>query len=384
MRKLIVGLMVVGLLGVGAPAMAQQADPLGLISSGAVLPFVGEGTIAPGSISFLEVASPREDNQNLHMFFFDKTCKRQGQSVGLPLTTNDVEILRVDDIGGATPTEGLLTLGQAASGGFTLQPLPEGSPIHARVLWVNGVGDYIRILEPIAISNFDLLTKTWNPLRSAATFWAPPVTPGFLNTTIYFVCPTPDITSAVVTDPVTGTPAFSSNVANPGGPFPVLDPPAAATTSLRFRIYDDEEKFLRDVRSTCQCLTPHAVTEISDIYSKAPNGTYTEVEGDVVHVGGTSAQCSTTVLDCGTGCPGGNCGAVTSPDCPVDTATGCHFLETQKPVGAHDNSFSFTGYRAISVTLGSQGLDAFGRLSNGASCSISDDSVGCTARQGER
>ena len=81
---------------------------------------------------------------------------------------------------------------------------------------------------------------------------------------------------------------------------------------------------------------------------------------------------------------GGNCGAVTSPDCPVDTATGCHFLETQKPVGAHDNSFSFTGYRAISVTLGSQGLDAFGRLSNGASCSISDDSVGCTARQGER
>ncbi len=81
MRKLIVGLVVVGLLAVGAPAMAQRADPLGLISSGAVLPYVGDGTIAPGSLSFLEVASPRSDNNAAHMFFFDKTCKRQGQSV---------------------------------------------------------------------------------------------------------------------------------------------------------------------------------------------------------------------------------------------------------------------------------------------------------------
>ena len=384
MRKLIVGLVVVGLLAVGSPAMAQRADPLGLIASGAVLPYVGNGTIAPGSLSFLEVASPRQDNANLHMFFFDKTCKRQGQSVGLPLTTNDVEILRVDDLGGGTPTEGLITMAQAASGGFTLQPLPSESPIHARVLWVNGVGDYIRILEPIALANFDLESETWNPLRSAATFWAPPVIPGFLSTTIYFVCPTPDITGPTVSDAATGIPAFSSNVANPGGPFPVLDPPAAATTSLRFRIYDDEENFLRDVRNTCQCLTPHPVTEISDIYEKAPNGTYTEVEGDVVHVGGTSAQCSITVLDCGSGCPNGNCGSVTSPDCPVDVASGCHFLETQKPVGAHDNSFSFTGYRAISVTIGEVGLDAFGRLSNGAACSISNDQAGCTRQTNDR
>src|SRR5882724_4546994 len=151
MRKLIVGLVVVGLLAVGAPAMAQRADPLGLISSGAVLPYVGNGTIAPGSISFLEVASPVEDNSGLHMFFFDTSCKRQGQSVGLPLTTNDVEILRVDDLGGGTPNEGLLTMAQIDAGGFALKPLPVTSPIHARVLWLNAAGDYIRILEPIGL-----------------------------------------------------------------------------------------------------------------------------------------------------------------------------------------------------------------------------------------
>ncbi len=382
MRKLIVGLMVVGLLAVGAPAMAQRADPLGLISSGAVLPYVGDGTIAPGSLSFLEVASPRSDNNAAHMFFFDKTCKRQGQSVGLPLTTNDVEILRVDDIGGGVPTEGLITLAQSASGGFTLQPLE--SPIHARVLWVNGVGDYIRILEPIALANFDLDFEVWNPLRTAATFWAPPIIPGFLSATIYFICPTPDITSGTASDPATGVPAFSSNALNPGGPFPKLDPAAAATTSLRFRIYDDEENFLRDVRNTCQCLTPHNVTEISDIYEKAPNGTFTEVEGDVIHVAGTSATCSTQALDCGTGCPGGNCGAASSPDCPVDPVSGCHFLETQKPVVAHDATFSFTGYRALSISLGEQGLDGFGRLSNAAACSIVDDPSQCSPQINNR
>jgi len=327
MRKLIVGLVVVGLLAVGAPAMAQRADPLGLISSGAVLPYFGsgEGAIAPGSLSFLEVASPRSDNDGAHMFFFDASCHRQGQSVGLPLTTNDVEVLRVDDIGSgspfAVPAQGLITLAQAASGGFTLRPLE--SPIHARVLWVNGAGDYIRILEPIALANFDGPgTEVWNPLRTAATFWAPPVTPGFLSTPIYFVCPPPDITSGVASDPVTGTPAFSSSPANPGGPFPELVPGAVGTTQLAFRIYDDEENFLRDVRNTCQCLTARNVTEISDIYEKAPNGTYTEVE-------------------------------------------------SQGPVS------SFTGYRAISVSLGSQGLDGFGRLSNAARCSIVDDPENC-------
>ena len=46
MRKLIVGLIAVGLLAVAGPAKAQMADPLGLIASGAVIPYVGASGIA--------------------------------------------------------------------------------------------------------------------------------------------------------------------------------------------------------------------------------------------------------------------------------------------------------------------------------------------------
>ena len=44
MRKLIVGLIAVGLCAMAAPAQAQTADPLGLIASGAVIPYV----LSPG------------------------------------------------------------------------------------------------------------------------------------------------------------------------------------------------------------------------------------------------------------------------------------------------------------------------------------------------
>jgi len=361
MRKLIVGLVVVGLLAVGAPAMAQRSDPLGLISSGAVLPYVGNGTIAPGSISFLEVASPVEDNSGLHMFFFDTSCKRQGQSVGLPLTTNDVEILRVDDLGGGTPNEGLLTMAQIDAGGFALKPLPVNSPIHARVLWLNAAGDYIRILEPIGLLNFDVDNdESWNPLRTGATFWAPPVIPGFLNTTVYFICPSTGITGGA-----------SSAFPTVKG-FPELIPAANDATQLRFRIFDDEENFLRDVKKACSCLTKYAVTDISDVYAKlgpggAPNGTYTEIEGDTVTA--AAAQCSVNPADPQT-CPGDP-----TKDCFV-VSTGCN-LTVIKPSTKAGGPFSFTGYRAVSVTLGEQGLDAFGRLSNGAACSINDFATGC-------
>ena len=368
MRKLIVGLVVVGLLAVGAPAMAQRADPLGLISSGAVLPYVGDGAIAPGSVSFLEVSSPVEANLGLHMFFFDTSCKRQGQSVGLPLTTNDVEILRVDNLGGGTPHEGLLTIAQIDQGGFALKPLEQNSPIHARVLWVNAAGDYIRILEPIGILNFDFDSdETWNPLRTGATFWAPPVIPGFLNTTVYFICPSTGITGGA-------TSAFPTKVGFP--PLTVNGTNGANdATQLRFRVFDDEENFLRDVKKTCSCLTKYAVTDISDVYANlgpggAPNGTYTEVEGDTINA--TGAVCDPTQFTC-PGNPAKDCfnGAVGTP------GFGCNF-KVITPSTSAGGPFPFTGYRGITVTVGeNRALDAFGRLSNGAACSINDTFVGC-------
>jgi len=88
MRKLMVGLMmVVGLLAVTPPAMAQSlvvpgsGDPVGLITSGAVLPFLGQGN-APGGtgLSFLELLAP-VDFTTVHMFLFDANCVRNGPSI---------------------------------------------------------------------------------------------------------------------------------------------------------------------------------------------------------------------------------------------------------------------------------------------------------------
>src|SRR5205085_12626413 len=109
MRKLMLGLMVVGLLAVAAvPAMAQTADPLVLISSGAVLSYFGsQGSTAfgsttnasseplvPGSLSFLEVAAPVLGNLQLHMSLFGANCGRGPETVGLAPTSTDVQLFR--------------------------------------------------------------------------------------------------------------------------------------------------------------------------------------------------------------------------------------------------------------------------------------------------
>ena len=118
MRKLMVGLvMVVGLLAVtplAMPAMAQisisapgSLDPVGLITSGAVIPFLGQG-LQNGGMSFLELLAP-VDFTEVHMFLFDSACVRGGPSINVPLTANDVALLRIDNIGGPAPTSGLIT-----------------------------------------------------------------------------------------------------------------------------------------------------------------------------------------------------------------------------------------------------------------------------------
>jgi hypothetical protein len=323
------GLMVVGLLAVAVPAMAQTADPLGLISSGAVLPYFGSNgstafgsstnastePLAPGSLSFLEVAAPVFGNLQFHMFFFGANCARGPESVGLPLTTNDVQLFRLDYTNSLNPVDGLVTAANVDQSGFALVPISALTPVHMRVLWVNAGQDYMRTLEPIAITNAEALTINghWSPLRTGATFYAPLEGNG-IGTTIYFICPKATIASG-------STSAFPSDL------FPELTPAPVAidtTTPLRLRVYDDEEGFLRDLQSSCDCLTVKSVTALSPVYSDssvAPFGTYTEVEG------------------------GDNLG------------------------GAKD-TLSFTGYRAIRVTgagssIGGGNLDLFGRL-NGA------------------
>jgi hypothetical protein len=274
------------LLMVAGPAVAQTADPLGLVSSGAVLPYFGsQGSTAfgsatnahseplsPGSMSFLEVAAPVLGNLQFHMFFFSANCTRGPESVGLPLTTNDIQLFRLDYNNSLNPVDGLVTAAQVDQSGFALIPIPIITPLHMRVLWVNAGEDFMRTLEPIAIQNAESLSVngTWNPMRTGATFFAPLEGNG-VTTTMYFICPRSTIAGHL------GNPAFPETV------FPALVPPApVGLTPLRLRVYDDEEGFLRDVQSTCDCLTVRTVTNLSPVYADAtaaPFGTYTEVEG---------------------------------------------------------------------------------------------------------
>jgi hypothetical protein len=247
MRKLIVGLVAVGLLAVAGPAKAQMADPLGLIASGAVIPYVGTTGIRVvnsatgeltstfenvGSLAILEVASPVGSNappeENafgafpFHMFFFDQSCVRQGPSVGNPLTVNDGDLLNLNLIGNI-PGAGLIAAAAVNDAGGVSDVLrPLINPIHARVYWINAVdGVLSRVLEPISIRNpelFPLLSSPtgiggdWNPLRTGATFVAPLEGSG-VRTTVYFVCPTTNIIPGVFPENIL-PPFFTTLAAN--------------------------------------------------------------------------------------------------------------------------------------------------------------------------
>jgi hypothetical protein len=239
--------------------MAQSGDPLGLITSGAVLPFVGGGTNFPGSMSFLEVASPNSDN-SLHAFFFDANCNRGTISIPIDLTTNGLTVMRIDDKDPKVP-DGLLTIAQAPSGIAPFTPIE--APIHARILWVNSANNIGRVLEPIAVSNLDTQdTFSWNPLRSGATFHAP-LEGGGTSTSLLLVCPNSLVTGA----------------------FPSPTFPAAPTTAsfLDGLVYDTDENLLVNLRFPCKCLQITKVTDLAPAYadaSQAPNGTYTELYGE--------------------------------------------------------------------------------------------------------
>lgn len=360
MRKLLVGLFAVGLLAVAAPSMAQTGDPLGLAASGAVIPYVGSssgasgiavvnsatgaitGTVLnSGSLAILELSSPVGSNappeesifgaKPFHMFFFDQACVRQGPSVGVPLTTNDSELVNLNLIGNI-PAAGLIAAaGVDTSGGVADILSPLTNPIHARVYWINSVdGVLSRVLEPISIQNPEALSlnATWNPLRTGATFLAPLEGSG-VSTTLYLSCPTRNIIPGVFpeADDAGGCALGAGNCFPKLRPRPVVND---SSTLLFLRIYDDEENFKRNVDIRCRCWGAHPIAQIDPIYSNAdpvigaPHGTYTEIEGE--------------------------------PVCSND--------------GDLPDNCSFTGYRSIRWGAGAVGNDVFGRLSNASFLSL--------------
>ena len=249
------------------PALAQTADPLGLIGAGALIPYVGSGT-PTGAMSQILLSTP-VGSTDVFMFFFDSTCTRGGPAVSIPMTANDVALIRIDNIGAGIPTTGLVAIATPSVSGFTLEPL--SNPIHARVLWINPAKDYIRVLEPIAIQHAEALdtSQVWNPLRTAASFYAEPESATSLSALVV-ICPTKSVTADTFPPPV----------------FPKLlpKPVASGSTPLSLRVYDDDESLLRVIDTTCGCLSQIPLKTLDPIYGNvvsAPQGTYTEISGGV-------------------------------------------------------------------------------------------------------
>jgi hypothetical protein len=246
-----------------------------------LIPYITGG--AGGTVALIEVASPVTANPNLHMLFYNASCQRVGDSVGIPETENDIAFQDVGKILSAG-TSGLVAIAGVDATGFTLIPLL--SPIHSRVYEFNPVDGRSRVFEPIVLDTAEFgipFTSSgltiWSPLRTAATFYAPLEQSGFVETQLTLVCPRTTIQGA-------GSAAFGSGA----GPFsdtgfPVIAPSfkvSPSSTDMRARIYDTNEIFKRDVRFGCDCLTADlSVLGISSFYADAPEaalGTYTEVE----------------------------------------------------------------------------------------------------------
>jgi hypothetical protein len=325
------------------PNQGGIGDPLTLAISGVIIPFItgAEG----GTVALVEIASPVSANPDLHMVFFNNTCARVGESVGIGETENDIAFQQIENVLPASTT-GLVLISGVQGDGFTAKPLT--SPIHSRVYLFDGASGRSRVLEPIIADTAEFSSSfsgwganLWSPLRTAATFYSPVVT-ATIKTELTLVCPRETILGLVAKAAIPDDPNTPGDESKPavsasywGGPvtpgdnttnlgFPVIAPPfkkASVANDMRARIYDTNEVFKRDVRFTCDCLTPDfSVTNISTIYSdavEAPNGTYTEIEVSV----------------------------------------------------ASPQTGSFTGYRGV-FAVGSPLNNFFGRLSNGNRTSI--------------
>jgi hypothetical protein len=321
-----VALLVVCLLTAAAvPATAQLADPLSLAASGVLLPFFSDP--AAGFVSVLEIVSPVVPNSigfvppfsftnPLHAVFFSATCVRDG-SAGDVETAKQAKAL----ISSASPF--LLSFNGLAAIGLTLQGndlLPLNFPLHTRTHWIDTKTGRLRELEPIILDTFLSLNPAflplvenpgaggsiglcgpgtgvfagainngfcWSPLRSAATFVTPQESAS-IAASVILICPTADIQSAAGTGifPIAaGFPRIQNRDGSFG--FPARNVITGnPSTTLRGRIYDDDEDLVRDVQVPCSCLSRTAVLSIDTVYSLPPTNLgahtvpvwYTELE----------------------------------------------------------------------------------------------------------
>jgi hypothetical protein len=280
MKGFVAGLMVVGLLAVGAPAKAQGlGDPLTLAASGVLIPYFGATN---GDVSLLEISSPVGNNPLLHFIFYNANCTRT-ESFPTADTTNDTDLYNAAAFSGnnfiVTGVDGLIAIAADGGDGINMKPIPIDSPLHTRLYHFNVNTHRYRVLEPIILNMAESpsTTNTWHPLRSGATFFAPQEgNANGLKTTLYLICPKDTIQGA----PGETTSAFPVNKG-----FPNVNTvgfaSAYAVGSLRGRVYDTDEVFLRDWQTDCNCLTTKVLSgagALSPVY--LTSDTYTEIETD--------------------------------------------------------------------------------------------------------
>jgi hypothetical protein len=316
MRKLMglkVALLVVCLLTMAAvPATAQLADPLSLAASGVLLPFFSDP--AAGFVSVLEVVSPVVPTtlgfsppfnftNPLHAVFFQENCARN-KSIADVETAKQAKAF----ITSASPLT--LTFNGLAAIGNTLQGndlVPLNFPLHTRTHWIDAKTGRLRELEPIILDTFLRLNPAflplvenpgaggsiglcdvgatltnsgftginngfcWSPLRTAATFVTPQESAS-LKASIYLICPTSDIQSSAGTG-VFPIAAGFPRIQNRDGTFGFPSRNVISglnSTTLRGRIYNDDESGPKDILVGCTCLSTTTVASIDSIYSTAP------------------------------------------------------------------------------------------------------------------
>ena len=313
-----VGVLVVCLLMVAiAPASAQLADPLSLASSGVLLPFFSDP--AAGFVSVLEIVSPVVPTTQgfnppfnftnpLHLVFFQASCARDKSATDVE-TAKQAKALLSTALPLALTFNGLAAIASTIQGNDLL---PLNFPLHSRTHWIDAKNGRLRELEPIIIDTFLTLAPgflplvanpgaggsiglcapgagvfagslnngfCWSPLRSASVFVTPQEA-GSIAASLILICPTADIQGGNVAATPT---ASSSGVFNPANGFPRIQNrdgstgfPARSvingnnTTTLRGRIYNDDESGPVDIMVPCACLTTTAVKGIHSIYSIPP------------------------------------------------------------------------------------------------------------------
>jgi hypothetical protein len=336
------------LMAAAEPASAQLADPLSLASSGVLLPFFGDP--AAGFVSVFEIVSPVVPistggaiglfTNPLHAVFFRENCVRDKSIADVETAKQAKEFI-------STASPFTLTFNGLVAIANTLQGndlVPLSFPIHTRTHWIDAKTGHLRVLEPIILDSFLTLNPAalplvvnvgaggsiglcglgstvssigvlnngycWSPLRSAASF----VTPqegASLKATLYLICPTADIQGG---SPASAPTSVNSGIFNPSpsvvtgsltaGGFPRIQNRDGSTgfpsrgvitggnvTTLRGRIYNDDESGPKDITVPCACLSSTTVASIDSLYSTPPTNLgsftvpvwYTELEAQSVN-----------------------------------------------------------------------------------------------------